>query len=111
VDVLSEIEIRTVSAVGAALLLEDFGHITRDMTIEQVDAKLREVMGQELFWVGPAYFGDFALAYAGDGVWVRLEVPRREGHARPGLRPPVARRACSLTPNDGPGTEDFAPNH
>jgi hypothetical protein len=102
VDVLSEIEIRTVSAVGAALLLEDFGHITRDMTIEQVDAKLREVMGQELFWVGRSWSSNFALAYAGGGVWVRLtEVPVRENRAHLPLRAWY----------DGAGTEDFAPNH
>lgn len=95
---MSEIEIRTMSATGAARLLESYGVIARGASMGLAEAKLVEVMHQELFHVARSPRGNVRLAYAGGGLWVEivsvLPLP-----------------ACSLTPNDGAGTADFASNH
>ena len=103
---MPDFEITTMSVIGAIRVLEAFGHITPGMTDEQIDAKLNEIVGQELVWVGRSWSSNFALLYAGGGLWVRLaKVPVRENRAHLPLR------AWYGTPNDGAGTEDFAPNH
>jgi hypothetical protein len=103
---MPQFEIEAMSAAGAARMLDRFGYFEPGTTDEQIDAKLVEIMGQELVWVGRSWSSNFALLYAGGGVWVRLtEVPVRENRAHLPLR------AWYGTPNDGAGTEDFAPNH
>lgn len=99
---MDAIEIKVISATRAARLLELFKHLPPFATTEQAEEKLREVMGEELFRVCPSWLGHVYLAYAGDGVWLRIEVPGLDGRMHD---------ASGLTPNDGAGTEDYAPNH
>jgi hypothetical protein len=95
---MPEIEIEVMSATKAAVLLESYGHLPFHASMRLAESKLVEVMGQELFHVARSPRGNVRLAYAGGGLWVKVVsvLPL----------PP-----CSLTPNDGAGTEDFAPNH